>query len=83
MTFNDVVSVGFLSKPDAAGGIWCPTQSEQDSQTCAGTSDYLRQKAYVVAVSRCGVILFVVSCVSKSPLLTCWMGVHLVQWKDR
>ena len=26
MTFNDVVSVGFLSKPDSAGGIWCPTK---------------------------------------------------------
>jgi 5-hydroxyisourate hydrolase-like protein (transthyretin family) len=24
MTFNDVVAVGFLSKPDSAGGIWCP-----------------------------------------------------------
>jgi 5-hydroxyisourate hydrolase-like protein (transthyretin family) len=26
MTFNDVVSVGFLSKPDSAGGIWCPNK---------------------------------------------------------
>jgi hypothetical protein len=26
MSFNDVISVGFLSKPDAAGGIWCPTK---------------------------------------------------------
>jgi hypothetical protein len=26
MTFKDVVSAGFLSKPDAAGGIWCPTK---------------------------------------------------------
>ncbi|HEU5458699.1 MAG TPA: hypothetical protein VFU68_08775 [Terracidiphilus sp.] len=26
MTFNDVVSAGFLSKPDSAGGIWCPTK---------------------------------------------------------
>jgi len=26
MTFNDVVSVGFLSKPDSDGGIWCPTK---------------------------------------------------------
>jgi hypothetical protein len=26
MAFNDVVSVGFLSKPDADGGIWCPTK---------------------------------------------------------
>jgi 5-hydroxyisourate hydrolase-like protein (transthyretin family) len=25
-TFSDVASVGFLSKPDAAGGIWCPTK---------------------------------------------------------
>ena len=26
MTFNDVVSAGFVSKPDSAGGIWCPTK---------------------------------------------------------
>gem|GEM_PF-2268391 len=26
MTFNDVVSGGFLSKPDSAGEIWCPTK---------------------------------------------------------
>ncbi len=26
MTFNDVVSMGFLSKPDSDGGIWCPTK---------------------------------------------------------
>jgi hypothetical protein len=26
MSFNDAISVGFLSKPDAAGGIWCPTK---------------------------------------------------------
>jgi hypothetical protein len=26
MKLNDVVSAGFLSKPDAAGGIWCPTK---------------------------------------------------------
>jgi hypothetical protein len=26
MSLNDVISVGFLSKPDAAGGIWCPTK---------------------------------------------------------
>jgi hypothetical protein len=26
MTFNDVVSRGFVSKPDSAGGIWCPTK---------------------------------------------------------
>jgi hypothetical protein len=26
MAFNDVVSVGFVSKPDSAGGIWCPTK---------------------------------------------------------
>jgi len=25
MTFNDL-SMGFLSKPDSAGGIWCPTK---------------------------------------------------------
>jgi 5-hydroxyisourate hydrolase-like protein (transthyretin family) len=51
MTFNDVVSVGFLSKPDSAGGIWCPKQSRQDSQTCCGTSHCVRQEAYVVAIS--------------------------------
>jgi hypothetical protein len=26
MTFKDVTAVGFLSKPDSAGGIWCPTK---------------------------------------------------------
>jgi len=26
MTFNDVVSGGFLSEPDSDGGIWCPTK---------------------------------------------------------
>lgn len=26
MALDDVVSVGFLSKPDSAGGIWCPTR---------------------------------------------------------
>ena len=26
ITFKDVVAVGFLSKPDSAGGIWCPTK---------------------------------------------------------
>jgi hypothetical protein len=26
MTFNDVASGGFVSKPDSAGGIWCPTK---------------------------------------------------------
>ena len=26
MTFNEVVSAGFVSKPDSAGGIWCPTK---------------------------------------------------------
>jgi hypothetical protein len=26
MNFDDVVLVGFLSKPDSAGGIWCPTR---------------------------------------------------------
>lgn len=26
MTFNDVVSMGFLSKPNSDGGIWCPTK---------------------------------------------------------
>jgi hypothetical protein len=26
MTPKDVASAGFLSKPDSAGGIWCPTK---------------------------------------------------------
>ena len=26
MTFGDVVSAGFLSRPDSDGGIWCPTK---------------------------------------------------------
>jgi hypothetical protein len=26
ITFNDVLSVGFVSKPDSAGGIWCPVK---------------------------------------------------------
>jgi len=26
MIFSDVVSAGFLSKPDSDGGIWCPTK---------------------------------------------------------
>jgi hypothetical protein len=26
MNFNDVLSRGFVSKPDSAGGIWCPTK---------------------------------------------------------
>ena len=26
VTFSAVVSVGFISKPDSAGGIWCPTK---------------------------------------------------------
>jgi len=26
MTFDDVSSAGFLSKPDSAGGIWCPAK---------------------------------------------------------
>ena len=26
ITFNDVVSTGFVSKPDSAGNIWCPTK---------------------------------------------------------
>jgi len=26
VTFDDIVSVGFVSKPDSAGGIWCPTK---------------------------------------------------------
>jgi 5-hydroxyisourate hydrolase-like protein (transthyretin family) len=26
MTFDDVVATGFISKPDSAGGIWCPTK---------------------------------------------------------
>jgi hypothetical protein len=25
MTFDGVITAGFLSKPDSAGGIWCPT----------------------------------------------------------
>ena len=26
MTLNDVLSVGFLSRPDSDGGIWCPAK---------------------------------------------------------
>jgi hypothetical protein len=26
MNLNDVLSMGFVSKPDSAGGIWCPTK---------------------------------------------------------
>ena len=26
MSFSDVLSGGFLSHPDSAGGIWCPTK---------------------------------------------------------
>lgn len=26
MTFDDVVSAGFISNPSSAGGIWCPTK---------------------------------------------------------
>jgi hypothetical protein len=26
INFNDALSSGFLSKPDSAGGIWCPTK---------------------------------------------------------
>jgi hypothetical protein len=26
MKFKDVLSMGFVSKPDSAGGIWCPTK---------------------------------------------------------
>jgi hypothetical protein len=26
INFNDVLSSGFVSKPDSAGGIWCPTK---------------------------------------------------------
>jgi hypothetical protein len=25
-TLNDILTVGFVSKPDSAGGIWCPTK---------------------------------------------------------
>src|ERR1700727_1256136 len=36
MTFNDVVSVGFLSKPDSAGGIWCPNKVGRTLKPVAG-----------------------------------------------
>jgi hypothetical protein len=26
MAFNEIESVGFISKPDSDGGIWCPTK---------------------------------------------------------
>jgi len=26
MNYNDVLSRGFVNKPDSAGGIWCPTK---------------------------------------------------------
>lgn len=36
MTFNDVVSAGFLSKPDSAGGIWCPTKVSKRLKSVPG-----------------------------------------------
>jgi hypothetical protein len=36
MTFDDVVSGGFLSKPDAAGGIWCPTRASKTLKPVPG-----------------------------------------------
>ena len=54
ITLKEIISVGAVAKPDAAGGIWC-LRSKQDSETRAWTSDYVRQEAHVVAVSRCRV----------------------------
>ena len=36
MTFKDVVSVGFLSKPEAAGGISCPTKRSKTLKPVPG-----------------------------------------------
>jgi hypothetical protein len=36
MTFNDVASMGFLSKPDSDGGIWCPTKGSKKLKPVPG-----------------------------------------------
>jgi len=36
MTLNDVVSKGFLSKPDSADGIWCPTKVSKKLEPVPG-----------------------------------------------
>jgi hypothetical protein len=35
-TFNDAVSVGFVSKPNSAGGIWCPTKVSRNLKPVPG-----------------------------------------------
>jgi len=36
MTFNDVATAGFISKPDSAGGIWCPAKVSRKLKAVRG-----------------------------------------------
>lgn len=44
MTFNDVVSAGLLSKPDSAGGIWCPTRASKKLKPVPGQATIFVKK---------------------------------------
>ena len=44
MTFSDVVSVGFLSRPDSDGGIWCPTKVSKKLKPVPGQATIFVKK---------------------------------------
>ena len=44
MTFSDVVSAGFLSRPDSDGGIWCPAKVSQQLKPVQGQATIFVKK---------------------------------------